>query len=420
MKTVTEILVDVSGSMKNTISSARKMLIEEVIPTMDFSDKIGIKTFTSSNKSPIIKSVLPLSITNKTQLKEAVEKITNCHGGTPIAAAIRNSVESLKEFMAFEKRIILLTDGQESDGGNYELEAQNAKRKGVNCEIHIIGIGLKPEAIKKAQRISSISGGTFSNVTFGNSYNTNSVKTSLTRFSSQFSTHTRSITPKQTHSTSQPVKKVEVKPIVKKEEPIIEKVKEVSTAKEETHSKEEIVKRVDDNSKKLETIVSQLNIITEKIESISKPSISNLEDEIEINEDKEFNEKIRKVSEQYVFEKLTDKYGKNINWLNSDGKESFSDHDFEVIDIDGTIEYYIDCKGTIGDKKTFMMTSNEWRLFLNQTKNYQIFLVTNVLKSPKITKIDNLLDWILKGKVVPYSEKNIRLKAERIYFTIIE
>ena len=72
------------------------MLLNEIIPTMDFSYKIGIKTFTSNKKLPIIDSILPLSITNKKQLKEAVSKINiTVKGGTPIAAAIKNSVSSL-------------------------------------------------------------------------------------------------------------------------------------------------------------------------------------------------------------------------------------------------------------------------------------------------------------------------------------
>ena len=111
--------------------------------------------------------------------------------------------------------------------------------------------------------------------------------------------------------------------------------------------------------------------------------------------------------------------GDRVKWLNERG-ESGQDHDFEVIDIDDTIEYYIDCKGTKSSKKTFMMTKNEWRLFLNQTKNYRVFFVSEALSEPKLTKIDNLLDWILKGKAVPYSKKNMKLKLERVVLTILE
>ena len=142
-------------------------------------------------------------------------------------------------------------------------------------------------------------------------------------------------------------------------------------------------------------------------------------DEVTIKENEELNEKIRLNSEKLVFEQLKLKYGERVKWLNENG-ESGADHDFEVIDIDDSIEYYIECKGTSTSKKSFLITKNEWRLFLNQTKNYQVFFVFDVFGEPKIIKIDNLLDWILKGKIVPYAKNNIKLKAERVVLTILD
>lgn len=43
---------------------------------------------------------------------------------------------------------------------------------------------------------------------------------------------------------------------------------------------------------------------------------------------------------------------------------------------------------------------------MNHSKNYQLYFIQNVDAEPAITKIDNLLDWMLKEKVVPYSDKN--------------
>jgi hypothetical protein len=104
--------------------------------------------------------------------------------------------------------------------------------------------------------------------------------------------------------------------------------------------------------------------------------------------------------------------------MNENG-ESGNSYDFKVLDsIDNTIEYYIECKGTIGKEKIFYMTKNEWSLFLKNNSKYQLYFITDALQNPKIIKINNLMNWILTEKVVPYTLRNRKQKAERIIFTI--
>ncbi len=122
-------------------------------------------------------------------------------------------------------------------------------------------------------------------------------------------------------------------------------------------------------------------------------------------------------SEEYLFGILKKKYPDRVKWLNEKG-ESDSDHDFEIIDLDGTIEYYIECKGTVKNKPTFYMTKHEWRLFLNNTRNYQIYFVKNSFENPIHILIDNLLDWVLKGKLVPYLKERVVVKEERVFLTL--
>jgi len=117
---------------------------------------------------------------------------------------------------------------------------------------------------------------------------------------------------------------------------------------------------------------------------------------------------------------LKKKYPERVKWLNQNG-ESNSDHDFEILDLDGeTIEYYIECKGTPKNKPTFYLTKNEWWLFLNHTKNYQIYFVKNSFNNPSPTFIDNVLDWLLKGKLVPYLKERDIIKEDRVFLTVNE
>lgn len=71
-------------------------------------------------------------------------------------------------------------------------------------------------------------------------------------------------------------------------------------------------------------------------------------------------------------------YRERVYWLN-EIKESKANHDFEIINADNSIDYYIECKGTSTLEKSFLLTKYEWELFLHQTKNYQVFFVYDAL-----------------------------------------
>lgn len=390
MQTVTEILIDFSWSMNDKLLLTKRALLDEIIPNLDYSTQIGIKTFftaTTKDHVPIINTILPLSLTNKEQIFKAVNNISNPSGNTPIAKAIKSSVDSLNEYPVCDKKIILITDGEETCGGDYISEVNNAKSKGINCQIHIIGIGLSLEATQKAESISKMSNGTFSHIPFtkGTTYDQSSVKQNLTSFFTAIKLQTNTSTI------------------------ITDKVKPI---KIESPSKQELKPIL-----KADIQAQTFTSVPQK--KINKDLDSPVEDEIlEVIEDKELNERIRKASEEYLFEVLKKKYPGRVKWLN-ENEESYSDHDFEILDLDNTIEYYIECKGTPKNKPTFYMTKDEWWLFLNHSKNYQVFFVQNALEYPNHVFIDNLLDWFLKGKVVPYLKEPQVIKEDRVFLTLM-
>jgi len=394
METVTEILIDISGSMKNKMIATKEALLKDIIPDLDTSSQIGIKTFTTVNKELSIQSVLPLSKTDQETIKQAIQKINCSDGGTPIAASIKASVKTLSEYVANDKVIILVTDGEETENGDYVQEAKNATAEGINCKIHVIGIDLKAGGINQANEIAKITGGTSSFISFGNGiYNQSSIRSSLSSFYQVVRTN-----PIVNHSTIQ---------ITNVNEPETKKEKIELTIKEE--------ETAESSNLKLDLIVEQVEEIRKELSELKKNKV-----EIpDIIEDAEYNEKIRKASEEYLFEVLNKKYPGRVKWLNEKG-ESNSDHDFEIFDYDGTIEYYIECKGTVKNKPTFYLTKNEWRLFLNHTKNYQVYFIRNSFDQPNHVFIDNLLDWLLKMKIVPYLKEGDVIKEERVFLTLNE
>lgn len=406
METVTEILVDISGSMKGKMSATKQALLNDILPDLDTSSKIGIKTFTTVNKQLSIQSVLPLSKTDKETIKQAIQKINCSDGGTPIAAAIKASVKALSEYVANDKIIILVTDGVETEKGDYVQEAKNATADGINCKIHVIGIDLKAGGVNQAKEIAKITGGTPSFISFVNgAYNQSSIRSNLNSFYQAVRT-----TPIVQQTYSPPVN-LSVPTVTKVEEP--ESKIETKKVEVETEITEEVV--TEKSSPQLDLIVEQIKEIRKELSELKKDKV-----EIpDIIEDAEHNEKIRKASEEYLFEVLKKKYPDRVKWLNEKG-ESNSDHDFEILDLDGTIEYYIECKGTVKNKPTFYLTKNEWRLFLNHTKNYQIYFVKNSFGKPNHVFIDNLLDWLLKMKIVPYLKERDVIKEERVFLTLNE
>lgn len=408
METVTEILIDFSGSMKDKLPLTKQVLLTDVIPNLDYASRIGIKTFAGNNNQPPTTQVLNLNLTNKEEIIRAINSLGTPAGGTPITAAIRASVTTLKEYAANDKKIILVTDGEEDKGGDYVAEAKKASAEGVNCQVHIIGIGLNETAKAQAQEISKITNGSFSFIpyTTGASYNSAKIKTNLTPFINAVKVSPTVISSSVTTPISKPIVQPEVKKEpLKVEEPKVEIEKPIE--KEQTNP---------ENSEALKLIIEEIKSIKDQLKELrtEKNAIP------EIVEDAEHNEKIRKASEEYLFEILKKKYPDRVKWLNEKG-ESNLDHDFEIHDLDSeTIEYYIECKGTVKNKPTFYLTKNEWRLFLNHTKNYQIYFVKNSFGNPSHTFIDNLLDWLLKGKLVPYLKERDVIKEERVFLTLNE
>jgi len=137
----------------------------------------------------------------------------------------------------------------------------------------------------------------------------------------------------------------------------------------------------------------------------------------------EYTNIIKEKSEEYLFNYLKEQFPDfKIIWLNSGDDnnfvESWENHDFEIQDNNGRVINYIDCKGTTRSKRTFYLTQNEWEFFLNNKEIYQIYRILNVGNNESVFVIDNLMDWINSGKVVPYLESTETIKGGRVFLTI--
>jgi hypothetical protein len=430
MDTVIEILIDNSNSMGpfeadkgNTtyllpdgsarMELAKKILTEEIIPKLDYAQRLTIRRFhsvTNTDKTPTPKIETVYSGTfDKSLVLQKIKdiEIPKNTGGTPITAAVKLAIDELAKFPSADRKIILVTDGQETDGGDFKKTAEDAlKQLGITCNIFIIGISQDKEAEIKSQALASMTCGTYINLK-AKHYESSSLESAL-----------RPIYFNAVNASLQSIVNT-TKPNVIQTLAKTETVQEQKIIESTIPSEYEILAK--NNAVAINLISKQLQSITESIESLQKSQnqIDN-EDDILITENQELNERIRIVSEGFLNEKLFEKFGDKVKWMNKE-QESGSSYDFEVSDIfDDNPEFYIECKASMHSEKVFYLTKNEWMFFLQNTSKYQLFFISSALTSPKLIKVGNLLDSILAGRVIPFSNKNIKLKANRIIFTITE
>lgn len=208
------------------------------------------------------------------------------------------------------------------------------------------------------------------------------------------------------------------------EKAILKRIKDIGIVKvdEILTNYEEQKNKIEEQKNKIEkleatTAALQKTMNTEARQANSNPTISH----------DEYFDEIKWRSEEYLFNILQKEYPSQIvKWLNYNEdtnafEESWENHDFEILNQDGVVLHYIDCKGTPQQKRTFYLTENEWRFFLNCVKkneSYQIYRVFNVGGNANFIHIDNLWEWLKIGKVVPYLSATETIKAGRVFLTL--
>jgi len=430
METIVEVLIDNSNSMGSSeddkgiyllqdgstrMELAKKILVEEIIPCLDYAKKLTLRKFHSTTsidkkRVPVFETVYEGvfdKITVSSKIKDI--PIPKKTGSTPITAAVKLSISALAKYPGTDRKIILVTDGQETDGGDYKQTAEDAlKQYGIPCNIFIVGIAQDLEAESKSKALAESTGGGYVNLE-SKTYDKAGLRNEL-----------RSVYLKVINTS---IQNITIKPPISIAPLPGQQTRTPSASEiiEEANRRIEIdyIEIIQNSSVALYLIAKQIVGLTEAIENLNKNDRYN-NTKIEITANIEPDERIKIAGESYLYNKLKEKFSLRIKWLN-ETQESGKAYDFEVLDIlDNTVEYFILCKATIESEKKFTMTKTEWLFFLENKNKYQIYFIFNALTNPQVIKIDNLTDWIFSGKLLPFSNKNIRLTAERILFTIKE
>src|SRR5690606_11509384 len=82
---------------------------------------------------------------------------------TPLAAAIDAVADDLAGVTG-RRVVVVVSDGQESCGGDPVAAVQRLRDQGVDVTVNVVGIGLDGDARRRIRRLARVGGGTFFDV----------------------------------------------------------------------------------------------------------------------------------------------------------------------------------------------------------------------------------------------------------------
>lgn len=164
--------------------------------------------------------------------------------------------------------------------------------------------------------------------------------------------------------------------------------------------------------------VEAFNLLSARLDSANAKIDKLIADDkaVVIEEDSELNAEIADKSRAIVMQLLQSKYPERVKSVNNTEKG----YDFQVWLDNESVEYRIACKGLLDEQQTFCMARKEWEVCMKNNRNYQVYLINNMSSQPTVTIIDNLMGWLLKGKIVPCAPKNKKVKADTVTLTIVK
>lgn len=443
------ILIDASGSMglfknkdgnvdKNYLlpdgittrtELVKKVLINSIIPKLSFVDTFEIETFSSpiilnefgnpklkaGNKqySPKLVNAYKGVFNNKIISKAINEIKIPDEAGTPLSWATCVTINQSKH----EKiNIIILSDGDDSFTKIYDEIILNTIGS-KNCKIYFIGISQNEEAQRKSKNLAVKTNGFYVNLHVMN-YDEAVFDAMLFEMKSTITSNAikESLKIEPSIVTEAVVNKIEEKKEAQLFEEEKNDIKTNEEVHEEVHEPIDIKKQVEENTKSLQLISSQLDTIVKQISFIGKNKTGD-EDEFEANEGEEINRVIGKKCEVFLFNELVKQFP-NLNWLNKE-TEQFMSYDFDLEFKNQ--KYYYECKGSVSKSKEFFLTKLEWEFYLNNRNHYRLFVVSDINSDqPTFTRINDLIESMGKGELIPCSSVNRKVKADRILFQILD
>lgn len=422
------ILIDYSGSMgymkgvpeyenktllpdgSPRIELVKKILVEDILPAIQHFNFINIIRFSSSSSKYRSSEFVSRYLYSGSSTNEAIEKIKEIKvppiGGTPIYTAFKQFSNFLQNGVLSKKIMFIITDGDSNDVKDFDDKILGfMKSSNLECPIYIIGIDQDASAELKSKNICNKSGGKYVNLR-AIDYDKRYIESMLFELKSNIISSSLSV-------ISEPKIENDTDSSSEDQNSFQEKNPNISLPPPDDYIKK-LEKTIEDNTNAISLIGKQLELVVNQISNLKR---INQNDEVEILENYELNLKIGRQAESYV-----NNYLKNIldlqyfKW-NNEVTESYQPFDFEI--GTGSSLKYLECKGSIGNDKSFYLSKTEWNFFLDHKENYELIFVSEVFKENQIINVGNLFQAIIDKKIVPYSIRNRKIKSDFAYFRIV-
>lgn len=165
------IILDASGSMQALIGSGQSRLAVAKEAIISVASELPSDAVTTlwvyghrlSQADPTascqdIQQVIPLGAVNVQAYQDAITSL-NAIGYTPIATTLQLAADSLPP--GREKLIILMSDGEESCGGDPCAVAQTLEASGIDIQVNTIGIAADTQTRAQLECIANATGGSY-------------------------------------------------------------------------------------------------------------------------------------------------------------------------------------------------------------------------------------------------------------------
>ena len=172
-QTHVELILDASGSMWNQLDDGEYRIVaaKDVLSSFvsglpaDPNLNVGLRVYGSqipANEAGACEDsqlFVPINGVERTELLSAVRD-TQAKGATPIAYSLELAGQDLLVNKDSDNVIVLVTDGEESCGGDVRASIEALKAQGIKFDLQIIGFDLNERAIESFEGL-----GTFQNAT---------------------------------------------------------------------------------------------------------------------------------------------------------------------------------------------------------------------------------------------------------------
>jgi hypothetical protein len=163
-----EIILDASGSMlqklgaERRIDIAKKTLTKLTSSTIPAGTPFAFRVFGREVDSCQTDLDVPVAPLNPTAVGQRIAALVAKNGAkTPIGASLDKAADDLKSVTG-EKLIILVTDGEETCGGDPAAAIERLRKAGIGTRVSIVGFALDDEKLATTfRRWSDAGGGAF-------------------------------------------------------------------------------------------------------------------------------------------------------------------------------------------------------------------------------------------------------------------